>query len=170
MLPLLPAGLSSDIARCDSRVSHLRRWDFSKRVERWFKTYGRCKNPEGLSAMKPVEYQERFARRVIAEIIEQTDELMSPADVDGGDDDAEEGAGGGGGGVGGAPVGPPMVRSVSQFSGERGASVHTLLTIPDAASAPVVTPVRGGSGKFDISSGGVGTSGSGTPPGGGGAH
>eukprot|EP01029_Cantina_marsupialis_P027568 TRINITY_DN773027_c0_g1_i1.p1 TRINITY_DN773027_c0_g1~~TRINITY_DN773027_c0_g1_i1.p1 ORF type:complete len:988 (+),score=213.65 TRINITY_DN773027_c0_g1_i1:127-3090(+) len=45
-------------------IDILQHWTFSKKMERFFKTVFRCQNKNGISAVKPEEYQERFMENI----------------------------------------------------------------------------------------------------------
>jgi len=51
-------------------IDVLQRWDLRKRVERFLKTWGRCANRAGISALPPADYAQRFADRVIYDVFD----------------------------------------------------------------------------------------------------
>ena len=51
-------------------IDVLQTWDFTKRMENWFKTSILRRDAEGVSAIPPGAYAERFRNRVLAQLIE----------------------------------------------------------------------------------------------------
>ena len=51
-------------------IDVLQTWDFTKRMENWFKTSLLRRDAEGVSAIPPGAYAERFRNRVLAQLIE----------------------------------------------------------------------------------------------------
>eukprot|EP00004_Rigifila_ramosa_P016067 TRINITY_DN3776_c0_g1_i2.p1 TRINITY_DN3776_c0_g1~~TRINITY_DN3776_c0_g1_i2.p1 ORF type:complete len:556 (+),score=113.01 TRINITY_DN3776_c0_g1_i2:693-2360(+) len=76
--PQKPAGASVDRAYHVGIIDILQEWNQEKIVERWFKIYCRFQKPEGVSAMPPDGYYERFCR-FFREHISDTDARSSAA-------------------------------------------------------------------------------------------
>jgi hypothetical protein len=57
-------------------IDFQQRWNFSKRMERFFKIFFKGADPEGLSAIEPIIYKERFLRK-IEDILEQETQVRS---------------------------------------------------------------------------------------------
>lgn len=54
-------------------IDVLQQWDYSKRLERFFKIYCRWQDGPGLSAINPKEYVDRFMHRAVADVFDGLD-------------------------------------------------------------------------------------------------
>ena len=55
-------------------IDVLQEWNWEKKMERFYKKYFRCLDGDGLSALPPDRYAERFWRRCVLETFEDLDE------------------------------------------------------------------------------------------------
>ena len=46
-------------------IDILQEWDWSKKIERWFKVYFRCQDPYGISCIEPTLYRKRFLAKML---------------------------------------------------------------------------------------------------------
>jgi hypothetical protein len=51
-------------------IDILQRWTISKRFEHYAKSWARCLNAHGISAVPPAEYARRFSERVIYDVFD----------------------------------------------------------------------------------------------------
>jgi hypothetical protein len=58
-------------------IDVLQRWNWKKRLERWFKVYFKLLDREGISAVSPSYYANRFWRRVVLDTFEGLNDLPS---------------------------------------------------------------------------------------------
>jgi hypothetical protein len=54
-------------------IDILQEWNFEKKLERFLKIYFKREDPDGLSAIRPDLYQERFMQRAVNEVFEGLD-------------------------------------------------------------------------------------------------
>jgi hypothetical protein len=55
-------------------IDILEQWTWRKRMERWVKCYFRCLDPEGISAMAPAPYADRFWKRAVRDVFEYVEQ------------------------------------------------------------------------------------------------
>jgi hypothetical protein len=65
----VPSEFEAPVAFYFGVIDILQRWSWKKVVERWLKMGVKCLDGDGLSAVEPVTYQDRFTRRVIDVVV-----------------------------------------------------------------------------------------------------
>jgi hypothetical protein len=65
----VPSEFEAPVAFYFGVIDILQRWSWKKVGERWLKMGLKCLDGDGLSAVEPVTYQDRFTRRVIDVVV-----------------------------------------------------------------------------------------------------
>jgi hypothetical protein len=71
-------------------IDILQEWNWDKWLERFFKTIFLRKDGDGLSAIEPHQYRQRFMNRAVVDIFASLDEIPSDSDDDDDNDQSEK--------------------------------------------------------------------------------
>lgn len=106
-------------------IDMLEDWNWDKKLERFFKTYFRCFDKDGISAAPPIAYADRFWNRAVRDVFEYVEDVLD------GDIDA----------IFKAPTGRGTMHTTSVATSQGVLSASSHGTLATSSTSSVVTPL-----------------------------